>query len=149
MLAIDDDSGVHDLLRRFLAKYGFHVESAFSGEEGIQLARKLLPDAITLDVLMKGTDGWTVLRTLKGDRQLSGIPVIMLSVLDSRNQGFLLGATEYLSKPIDRARLLEILMRYRLAECRTAPRWSLRMTSTPGACSLDGANGRGLERRGG
>ncbi len=113
VLAIDDDSGVHDLLRRFLAKYGFHVESAFSGEEGIQLARKLLPDAITLDVLMKGTDGWTVLRTLKGDRQLSGIPVIMLSVLDSRNQGFLLGATEYLSKPIDRARLLEILMRYR------------------------------------
>jgi len=113
VLAIDDDSGVHDLLRRFLAKYGFRVESAFSGEEGIQLARKLLPDAITLDVLMKGTDGWTVLRTLKGDRQLSGIPVIMLSVLDSRNQGFLLGATEYLSKPIDRARLLEILMRYR------------------------------------
>ena len=112
VLAIDDDSGVHDLLRRFLAKYGFRVESAFSGEEGIQLARKLLPDAITLDVLMKGTDGWTVLRTLKGDRQLSGIPVIMLSVLDSRNQGFLLGATEYLSKPIDRARLLEILMRY-------------------------------------
>ena len=87
VLAIDDDSGVHDLLRRFLAKYGFRVESAFSGEEGIQLARKLLPDAITLDVLMKGTDGWTVLRALKGDRQLSGIPVIMLSVLDRPQPG--------------------------------------------------------------
>jgi hypothetical protein len=113
VLAIDDDASVHDLLRRFLAKYGFRVESALSGEEGLQLARKLLPDAITLDVLMKGIDGWAVLQSLKADRRLSVIPVIMLSVLDSRNHGFLLGATEYLSKPIDRARLLEILMRYR------------------------------------
>lgn len=113
VLAIDDDPSVHDLLRRFLGKYGFRVESALSGEQGLQLARRLLPDAITLDILMKGIDGWAVLRSLKADRQLSSIPVIMLSVLDSRNQGFLLGATEYLSKPIDRARLLEILMRYR------------------------------------
>jgi CheY-like chemotaxis protein len=113
VLAIDDDASVHDLLRRFLAKYGFRVESALSGEEGLQLARKLLPDAITLDVLMKGIDGWAVLQSLKADHRLSAIPVIMLSVLDSRNHGFLLGATEYLSKPIDRARLLEILMRYR------------------------------------
>lgn len=113
VLAIDDDPSVHDLLRRFLTRYGFRVESALSGDEGLQLARKLLPDAITLDVLMKGIDGWAVLQSLKADRRLANIPVIMLSVLDSRNHGFLLGATEYLSKPIDRARLLEILMRYR------------------------------------
>jgi signal transduction histidine kinase/DNA-binding response OmpR family regulator len=113
VLVIDDDPSVHDLLRRFLTKYGFRVESALSGEEGLQLARKLMPDAITLDVLMKGIDGWAVLQSLKADRRLSPIPVIMLSVIDSRNHGFLLGATEYLSKPIDRARLLEILMRYR------------------------------------
>jgi signal transduction histidine kinase/DNA-binding response OmpR family regulator len=113
VLAIDDDPSVHDLLRRFLVKYGFRVESALSGEEGLHLAKKLRPDAITLDVLMKGVDGWTVLQSLKADRELSPIPVIMLSVIDSRNHGFLLGATEYLSKPIDRTRLLEILTRYR------------------------------------
>jgi CheY-like chemotaxis protein len=62
---------------------------------------------------MRGMDGWGVLNALKADRDLRGIPVIMMTVLDNRNQGFLLGATEYLSKPIDRARLVEVLSRYR------------------------------------
>jgi signal transduction histidine kinase/DNA-binding response OmpR family regulator len=113
VLAIDDDASVHDLLRRTLERHGFHVESAYSGEEGLRLARKLHPDAITLDVLMRGMDGWGVLNALKADRDISAIPVIMMTVLDNRNQGFLLGATEYLSKPIDRARLIEVLSRYR------------------------------------
>jgi CheY-like chemotaxis protein/anti-sigma regulatory factor (Ser/Thr protein kinase) len=113
VLAIDDDASVHDLLKRTLERHGFHVESAYSGEEGLRLARKLHPDAITLDVLMRGMDGWGVLNALKADRDISGIPVIMMTVLDNRNQGFLLGATEYLSKPIDRARLIEVLSRYR------------------------------------
>ena len=113
VLAIDDDASVHDLLKRTLERHGFHVQSAYSGEEGLRLARKLHPDAITLDVLMRGMDGWGVLNALKADRDISGIPVIMITVLDNRNQGFLLGATEYLSKPIDRARLIEVLSRYR------------------------------------
>lgn len=113
VLAIDDDSSVHDLLKRTLERHGFHVESAYSGEEGLRLARKLHPDAITLDVLMRGMDGWGVLNALKADRDVCGIPVIMMTVLDNRNQGFLLGATEYLAKPIDRARLIEVLSRYR------------------------------------
>lgn len=113
VLAIDDDNSVHDLLRRTLERHGFHVESAYSGEEGLRLARKLHPDAITLDVLMRGMDGWGVLNALKADPDVCGIPVIMMTVLDNRNQGFLLGATEYLAKPIDRARLVEVLSRYR------------------------------------
>jgi signal transduction histidine kinase/DNA-binding response OmpR family regulator len=113
VLAIDDDVSVHDLLKRTLVRHGFRVESAMSGQEGLRLARKFRPDAITLDVLMNDMDGWSVLSALKGDPDTSAIPVIMLSVMDSRNYGFLLGATEYLSKPIERERLLEILSRYR------------------------------------
>jgi signal transduction histidine kinase/DNA-binding response OmpR family regulator len=113
VLTIDDDASVHDLLRRTLERHGFRVESAFSGEEGLEMAHKLRPDAITLDVLMHGMDGWGVLNALKADREMSRIPVIMMTVLDNRNQGFLLGATEYLSKPVDRARLVEVLSRYR------------------------------------
>jgi signal transduction histidine kinase/CheY-like chemotaxis protein len=113
VLTIDDDASVHDLLRRILERHGFRVESAYSGEEGLRLARRLRPDAITLDVLMRGMDGWGVLTALKADRELRDIPVIMMTVLDNRNQGFLLGATEYLSKPIDRMRLVEVLARYR------------------------------------
>jgi signal transduction histidine kinase/DNA-binding response OmpR family regulator len=113
VLAIDDDASVHDLLRRSLIRHGFRVESAYSGDEGLRLARKLHPDAITLDVLMQGIDGWGVLRALKADHEVAHVPVIMLTVMDNRNHGFLLGATEYLSKPVDRHRLVEVLTRFR------------------------------------
>ncbi len=112
LLAIDDDPSVHDLLRRSLQRHGFQVESALSGEDGLRKARELRPDAITLDVLMGGMDGWSVLNSIKADPELTRIPVIMLSVMDNRNYGFLLGASEYLSKPIDRGRLIEVLLRY-------------------------------------
>ena len=84
-----------------------------SSEEGLRLARELRPDVITLDVMMPRTDGWAVLSALKEDPAISGIPVVMLSVVDERNLGYLLGASEYLTKPIDRARLATFLDKYR------------------------------------
>ena len=59
---IDDDAAVRDLLQRTLAREGFRVLPAAGGEEGLRLARAARPDAITLDVLMPGMDGWAVLR---------------------------------------------------------------------------------------
>ena len=112
LLVIDDDPSVHDLLRRSLERHGFRVESAQSGEEGLRKAIELRPNAITLDVLMSGMDGWAVLNAIKANRELSRTPVIMMTVIDNRNYGFLLGATEYLPKPIDRGKLLEVLLRY-------------------------------------
>ena len=112
VLAIDDDSSVHDLLRRALAKYDLHVETALTGEEGLRLARKLRPNAITLDVMMDGVDGWTVLSILKSDPELEDIPVLMMTIVDNRNRGYALGAAEYLTKPIDRDRLVSVLLRY-------------------------------------
>jgi CheY-like chemotaxis protein len=72
--------------------------------------------AITLDVMMPGMDGWTVLSVLKADHELRDIPVVMLTIGDNQNLGYTLGATDYLSKPIDRERLLSVLMRYRSTE---------------------------------
>ena len=77
VLVIDDDPRVHELLTRFLAKEGFRVQAASNGEEGIELARKLRPAAITLDLKMPGIDGWAVLTALKGDPETAAIPVIM------------------------------------------------------------------------
>ncbi len=105
ILVVDDDPTVLDLTRRFLAPEGYHIVGASSGNEGIQLARELRPAAITLDVLMPGVDGWTVLSTLKSDPVLATIPVIMITVVDERVMGYALGAADYLSKPIDRERL--------------------------------------------
>ncbi|UBF25798.1 response regulator [Kovacikia minuta CCNUW1] len=113
VLVIDDDPTTHDLMRRYLAKEGFRIESAVSGAEGIRKAKELHPDAITLDVMMPSMDGWTVLSTIKADPDLAEIPVIMLTMVDDKNIGYTLGATDYLTKPVDRNRLISLLKKFR------------------------------------
>ncbi len=112
VLVIDDDPTTLDLTRRFLTREGFQVVTAERGEKGIELAKTLRPKAITLDVMMPGMDGWAVLAELKRDPETADIPVIMLTMLDEKEMGFALGASEYLSKPIDRRRLSAILERH-------------------------------------
>ncbi len=120
VLVIDDDPNARDLMRRYLTKEGFRAETAASGEEGLRLARSLSPVAITLDVMMPGMDGWAVLQQLKADTQTQDIPVIMMTMVDDKNLGFSLGATDYLTKPVDRSRLSALLGRCRCVEggCR-------------------------------
>lgn len=113
VLVIDDDPDTRGLMTRFLRKEGYRAVTASSGEEGLRLARQVLPAMITLDVMMPRTDGWSVLAALKADPQLSEIPVIMLTMVDDRNLGYVLGASEYLIKPIDRALLANMLEKYR------------------------------------
>jgi signal transduction histidine kinase/DNA-binding response OmpR family regulator/HAMP domain-containing protein len=113
VLVIDDELAVRDLMRRFLQKEGFRVVCAASGDEGLRLARNARPDVITLDVIMPGMDGWATLSVLKADAELADIPVIMLTIVDDKNLGYALGAVDYLTKPIDRERLLAVLSRYR------------------------------------
>src|SRR5205823_6841230 len=96
VLVIDDDVDIQEMLRRTLSRYGFSVQGARNGEEGIRLARKLRPQAITLDVMMPGMDGWTVLSQLKSDPELADIPVVLLTIVDNKNLGYALGAAEYL-----------------------------------------------------
>jgi CheY-like chemotaxis protein len=112
VLVIDDDETQRDLIRRFLVGEGFSVHTASDGEEGIRLAQRLLPAAITLDVMMPGLDGWTVLSMLKADPSVSSIPVIMLTMMDDRKRGYALGAADYITKPTDRKRLAQVLKRY-------------------------------------
>ena len=113
ILVIDDEAAVRDLMRRFLTKEGFRVATAPGGEEGLRLARELRPDAITLDVMMPGMDGWAVLSALKADPDIADIPVIMLTIVDDKNLGYALGASDYLTKPIERDRLLTVLHAHR------------------------------------
>jgi PAS domain S-box-containing protein len=111
VLVIDDDPSARDLVSRYLTKSGFRVELAADGREGLEKAKALRPQAITLDVLMPGMDGWAVLSALKADPELAETPVIMLTMTDNRNMGFSLGATDYLTKPVDRKRLLDLLQK--------------------------------------
>jgi CheY-like chemotaxis protein len=116
VLVIDDDPAARDLMQRFLTKEGFQAKTAGGGEEGLRLARQLHPIAITLDVMMPGMDGWTVLQHLKADPETQDIPIIMLTMVNDKNIGFALGATDYLTKPIDRTRLSSLLRRFRHCE---------------------------------
>jgi PAS domain S-box-containing protein len=113
VLVIEDDPATRDLLKRFLNKDGFRVQTVSEGEEGLRLARELQPDVITLDVMMPGRDGWAVLTELKADPALADIPVVMLTFVDNKNLGYALGASDYLTKPIQRKRLLAVLEKYR------------------------------------
>ncbi len=112
ILSIDDDPTIHDLLARFLNKEGFKVEVALSGEEGIRLAKGLHPQVILLDVLMPNMDGWATLSALKSDTDLTNIPVIMMTIVDDKNLGFTLGASDYICKPVDWNHLLAIVKKY-------------------------------------
>ncbi|UCF19267.1 MAG: response regulator, partial [Gemmatimonadota bacterium] len=113
VLVVDDDPAVRNIMVRMLTKEGYRVETAANGKAGLRAARELRPDVITLDVLMPEMDGWEVLSALKDDRELAEIPVLMLTIADERNMGFALGASEYMTKPIDRERLTATLKKYR------------------------------------
>jgi signal transduction histidine kinase/DNA-binding response OmpR family regulator len=113
VLVIDDDRSVHELMTRFLNREGYRVETAPSGQAGLQKARQLKPDIIILDVMMPGMDGWSVLTALKNDPQLAPIPVVLATMLSDKDMGYALGAAEYMTKPVQREKLLAILEKYR------------------------------------
>ncbi len=113
VLVIDDDPAVGDLMARVLSREGFRVEHAPGGELGLRKARLIRPDLITLDVMMPGMDGWSVLSALKADPELAEIPVIMVTFVDDKKTGYSLNASDYLTKPIDRDRLAHLLRGHR------------------------------------
>ena len=113
VLVVDDDSVCLDLLSMTLGREGYRVIHARTGEEALQQARTHQPQAITLDVLMPRMDGWSTLVALKADPILRDIPVIMLTVLKDRGLAFSLGASDFMTKPVDRAALTSMLRQHR------------------------------------
>jgi signal transduction histidine kinase/CheY-like chemotaxis protein len=109
VLVVDDDPVVHDVLATTLGKEGYHVLHAHDGNEALTIMRKTPPDIVTLDVMMPGIDGWSVLGIMKSEPGLEHIPVIMLTIVDDRNLGFSLGASEFMTKPVDRSKLIALL----------------------------------------
>lgn len=117
VLVIDDDSNSRDILKRTLEDDGYRVTIAESGEQGLQLAKQIKPDLITLDIMMPDIDGWSVLKVLKEDSECEHIPVVMVSIVADKDAGFTLGAVDSLSKPVDRHALLRVAHKYAKSEC--------------------------------
>ncbi len=100
VLAIDDDPQVISLYERYLTPQGYHVVPLTDPAKAKERILELKPFAVTLDIMMPGTDGWTVLTNLKSDPDTREIPVVICSIMEQPDKGFSLGASDYLVKPI-------------------------------------------------
>lgn len=112
ILLIDDEPINHQLMKRYLTKEGWTLAFATSGQEGLQLAKKLRPQVICLDILMPSMDGWSVLSVIKSDPELRHIPVVICSMTSDNHLGYALGASDFLTKPINREQLVQLMDKY-------------------------------------
>ena len=96
---------------RILTGAGYRVTQATGGARGLELARELVPDIITTDLMMPGMNGWELIEQLKSDPATAAIPVVTVSIVDSRPAGLWPAVDAHLSKPIHREALLEAIAR--------------------------------------
>ena len=106
VLIVDDEENIRRLLRHILESEGFRVLEAHDGRQAMHQALESRPDVITLDIMLPDKDGFEVLKSLKENPDLQGIPVVILSIIEDREKVFRMGAAGFLTKPIDRDALL-------------------------------------------
>lgn len=111
ILVVDDEAPARELITSYLEPE-YRIVMAESGDDALQKAQQLHPDAITLDVLMPGGSGLETLAALRRTPQTANVPVIIVSVTDQKQVGFALGAADYLIKPIRKSVLLETVRRH-------------------------------------
>jgi PAS domain S-box-containing protein len=109
VLVVDDDRNSNELISVILREDGYSTASLYTGKDVLNVAKKLKPDVITLDVFLPDTNGWDVLRQLKGDPDTARIPVLIISVTDNNELGIALGAVYSFTKPVKRVELLDSL----------------------------------------
>ena len=110
ILLVEDDVSLSDGIRRMLEQEHFAVDAAFTGPEGLDCARSGIYDAVILDVMLPGMDGFSILRILRQEKQ--AVPVLMLTArgaLEDRVRGLNAGADYYLPKPFERSELIACL----------------------------------------
>ena len=102
IVVIDDEEDIRELIHYNLAKEGYVVSCAISGEEGVELVQRVIPNLVILDLMLPGIDGLEVCRRLKSDPKLKSIPIVMVSARGEEPDvvsGLELGADDYVSKP--------------------------------------------------
>ena len=110
ILLVEDNPMNRDMLTRRLVKRGFDVVTAEDGLQGVDVARRDLPDLVLMDMSLPGIDGWEATRRLKAAEATRGIPVIALTahaMADDRATALAAGCDDFDTKPVDFARLLD------------------------------------------
>ena len=116
LLVVDDQETAFRMFQRYLSQTLLRLIGVHDGRETVGLARRLQPQAITLDIMMPNLDGWEVLQNLKGDPATRRIPVIVCSVWEEPELANSLGAADFLKKPIMQKDLLAALARLHVLE---------------------------------
>ena len=118
VLVAEDDRPTSEIFTINLVNSGYSVAHAYDGIETVEKAKSLKPFAILLDIMLPRKDGWEVLSDLKSLKDTKNIPVIIASIIDNKDLGFALGATDYLIKPIDKETLIHTLSQFTLTSKR-------------------------------
>lgn len=111
VLVVDDEKDSRALIGHLLEDFGCQVFTASNGAEGLEMARKVEPDLMTIDLVMPEMTGWEVLKRAKADPELKAIPIVVISVVANEGRGKLLGAVDVVAKPFERGDLLRVLWR--------------------------------------
>jgi signal transduction histidine kinase/DNA-binding response OmpR family regulator len=111
VLVIEDDRAAAHLIQSQLASAGYEVMICLESQNALEAAAQFQPGAITVDIVMKPRNGWEVLSQLKRDPRTQQIPIVVVSIVDQPGMGALLGADEYLVKPVEKDTLLAAIAR--------------------------------------
>jgi DNA-binding response OmpR family regulator len=109
VLVVEDEEAAWSTISTYLLSAGYVPIRARYGDEALRLARSMRPVAITLDIVLPGSEGFDVLRALKSETATSHVPVVIVSIVENRDLGLALGADDYFVKPVDWPRLLKRL----------------------------------------
>lgn len=109
VLIIEDNMQAGQLIQMYLQEAGYRTEIAKDGSEGIEMAKRLKPNIITLDMIMPIKDGWQVMKELKRHPLCKNIPIIIISITDEKKLGFSMGAVDYFVKPVNKEELINAM----------------------------------------
>jgi DNA-binding response OmpR family regulator len=114
ILVIDDDPDMVTIISMLLTTNGHSPTGAYGGEEGLKIAREMLPDLILLDLMMPGIDGFEVLSDLRSYSSTENIPVVLVTAMcsaENEERARSMGAQAYITKPYRRDKFMETIRR--------------------------------------
>ncbi len=115
ILIVDDETDIVESLKFVLDASGYSCYTAFNGEDGLKLAKELVPDLMILDVMMPKINGYKISRLLKYDNKYKNIPILMITARSQEEDKLIgeeTGADEYITKPFDLDDVLKTVDKY-------------------------------------
>jgi DNA-binding response OmpR family regulator len=115
ILIVDDEQDIVESLKFVLESYDYTCYCAYNGEDGLKLAREIVPDLIILDVMMPRINGFKISRLLKFDVKYKNIPILMITARSQEEDKLIgeeTGADEYITKPFDLDDVVKIVQKY-------------------------------------